>query len=74
MSEHSQHVRLALIGAGRMGVTHIGALADATGVTLTAVVDPSEAARARAHDIAGGVATFADLDAAIDATAIDARC
>ena len=72
MSEHSQHVRLALIGAGRMGVTHIGAIADATGVTLTAVVDPSEAARARAHDIAGGVATFADLDAAIATAAIDA--
>jgi len=72
MSGHSQHVRLALIGAGRMGVTHIAAIGDAAGVTLTAVVDPAEPARARAHEIAGGVATFADLDAAIDAGAIDA--
>ena len=72
MSGPSQHVRLALVGAGRMGVTHIAAIGDAAGVTLTAVVDPSEAARARANDIASGVATFADLDAAIDAGAIDA--
>jgi myo-inositol 2-dehydrogenase/D-chiro-inositol 1-dehydrogenase len=72
MSGPSQHVRLALVGAGRMGATHIEAIGDAAGVTLTAVIDPSEAARARANDIAGGVATFIDLDAAIDAGPIDA--
>jgi len=72
MSAPSQHVRLALVGAGRMGVTHIEAIGGATGVTLSAVVDPSEAARARASDLAGGVASFADLDAAIDAGALDA--
>jgi myo-inositol 2-dehydrogenase/D-chiro-inositol 1-dehydrogenase len=72
MSEHSPHVRLALIGAGRMGLTHIDAIAEATSVALTAVIDPSESARVRAHEHGRGVATFGDLDAALAAGAIDA--
>jgi myo-inositol 2-dehydrogenase/D-chiro-inositol 1-dehydrogenase len=72
MSEHSQQARLALIGAGRMGITHIEAIAGAASVALTAVIDPSEPARARAQDVGRGVATFADLDAALAAGPIDA--
>jgi myo-inositol 2-dehydrogenase / D-chiro-inositol 1-dehydrogenase len=72
MSDDSQQPRLALIGAGRMGVTHIEALAGSTAVALAAVIDPSEAARARAHVVGRGVATFPDLDAALAAGPIDA--
>jgi myo-inositol 2-dehydrogenase/D-chiro-inositol 1-dehydrogenase len=38
--------RLGLIGAGRMGQTHLRALVGSTRVTVTAVVEPVEAARA----------------------------
>lgn len=72
MSDHGQQTRLALIGAGRMGVTHIEAIAGSAEVALVAVIDPSETARARARQVAGGVASFPDLEAALAATPIDA--
>src|ERR1700676_1671505 len=72
MSQHRQPAPLALIGAGRMGLTHIEAIVGSASVTLTAVIDPSEPARARAHDAGRGVATFDDLDAALAAGPIDA--
>ena len=72
MSDHGQQTRLALIGAGRMGVTHIEAIAGSAEVAIAAVIDPSEAARARAHEVGGGVATFPDLDTALAGGAIDA--
>jgi myo-inositol 2-dehydrogenase/D-chiro-inositol 1-dehydrogenase len=72
MSDHGQQARLALIGAGRMGVTHIEAISGSAEVALTAVIDPSEAARARAHELGGGVPTFPDLDAALAAGPVDA--
>ena len=72
MADHHQQTRLALIGAGRMGVTHIEAIAGSAELALVAVIDPSENARARAREVAGPVATFPDLEAALAAAPIDA--
>jgi myo-inositol 2-dehydrogenase/D-chiro-inositol 1-dehydrogenase len=41
--------RLALVGAGRMGVTHARALASSRLVEIACVVDPSDAASAQVH-------------------------
>jgi myo-inositol 2-dehydrogenase / D-chiro-inositol 1-dehydrogenase len=51
--------RLGLIGAGRMGRTHLRALAGATRVTVTAVAEPVDTARAAAAT--DGRAVFADV-------------
>jgi len=52
-------VRLAVVGAGLIGLRHIAAISTATGATLSAVIDPNPAAR----DIAAraGVVWFQDL-------------
>jgi len=62
-------VRLAVVGAGRMGRTHLGVLDRCPSVTLTAVVDPVAEARQQA---APGVAGFAQLADVIDAGVADA--
>jgi myo-inositol 2-dehydrogenase/D-chiro-inositol 1-dehydrogenase len=58
---------LLLIGAGRMGLTHLRALAGSDKVRISAVADPSPAARAGAEEIDGAVKTYANL---VDALAI----
>jgi myo-inositol 2-dehydrogenase/D-chiro-inositol 1-dehydrogenase len=65
-------VGLAILGAGRMGVTHMRALAGEPSVRLCAIVDPSEQARSSAVSAAPGIAAFADLDAALAQGGIDA--
>lgn len=61
--------RLGLIGAGRMGRTHLRALAGSTTVAVTAVVEPVAAARAA---IAGtGRTVFEDVAQLLDAGGID---
>jgi myo-inositol 2-dehydrogenase / D-chiro-inositol 1-dehydrogenase len=65
-------VGLAIVGAGRMGVTHLEALRDEPSVRVRAIVDPSEAARARALRAAPGAAAFADLDDALAGGGVDA--
>jgi myo-inositol 2-dehydrogenase / D-chiro-inositol 1-dehydrogenase len=65
-------VGLAIVGAGRMGVTHIEALRDEPSVRVNAIVDPSEAARGNALRAAPGAATFADLDDALAGGGVDA--
>jgi myo-inositol 2-dehydrogenase/D-chiro-inositol 1-dehydrogenase len=65
-------VRLALIGAGRIGRLHGRAIASSERVRLTAVVEPSDAAAAqvatpdvrRASDVAG-LLSHGDFDAAV---------
>ncbi len=52
--------RIAVAGAGYIGQAHMAAARAATGCTLTAVVDPSPAARAVAE--AAGVALYASID------------
>src|SRR5919201_989519 len=50
-------VRLAIVGAGRMGATHLRALAPAPSVRVVAVVDPLPAVRNAARD--AGLRTYA---------------
>jgi myo-inositol 2-dehydrogenase/D-chiro-inositol 1-dehydrogenase len=63
---------LALVGAGRMGITHLRALEGEPSVRVTAIVDPSEQARGRAAAAAPGASGFAGLDAAVAAGGVDA--
>ena len=61
--------RLGLIGAGRMGRTHLRALASSGAVAVTAVAEPVEAARSAVA--ASGRAGFAEVDELLDAGGID---
>jgi myo-inositol 2-dehydrogenase / D-chiro-inositol 1-dehydrogenase len=65
-------IGLAIVGAGRMGVTHMRALADEPSVRLRAIVDPSEQARASAVSASPETQAFAELDAAMGHGGIDA--
>lgn len=67
MSERA--FRLGLIGAGRMGRTHLRALEGSTTVTVTAVVEPVAAARSAMA--ATGRAAFEDVAQLLDAGGID---
>jgi myo-inositol 2-dehydrogenase / D-chiro-inositol 1-dehydrogenase len=59
----SARLRVAVIGAGRMGRTHLAALAGCRRAAAVAIVDPDAAARERAGALAG-FATVDDLLAA----------
>jgi myo-inositol 2-dehydrogenase / D-chiro-inositol 1-dehydrogenase len=61
-----------MVGAGRMGVTHLEALRDEPSVRVSAIVDPSEAARVNAVRSAPGAAAFGDLDDALAGGGVDA--
>jgi myo-inositol 2-dehydrogenase / D-chiro-inositol 1-dehydrogenase len=61
--------RFGLIGAGRMGRTHLRALAGSTTVQVTAVVEPVDAARAALADT--GRAVFEDVAQLLAAGGID---
>ena len=61
--------RLGLVGAGRMGRTHLRALAGSERVAVTAIAEMSAAAREAAA--APGVALHASLAGMLDAGAID---
>jgi myo-inositol 2-dehydrogenase / D-chiro-inositol 1-dehydrogenase len=61
--------RLGLIGAGRMGRTHLRALAGLDTVTIAAIAEPSPAAR---DDVAGtGLPLHASLGEMLDRSALD---
>jgi myo-inositol 2-dehydrogenase/D-chiro-inositol 1-dehydrogenase len=68
----SDPLGVAIVGAGRMGVTHLRALAGEPSVRVTAIVDPSDEARGRAAQAAPGAAAFADLSTAVKAGSVDA--
>ncbi len=61
--------RLGLIGAGRMGRTHLRALADSETVRVVAVAEPSEPARAAVQR--DGIATYSDVAAMLQAGGLD---
>ena len=61
----SDALNIAVVGAGRMGCTHLRALAGAESLRVVAVVDPSTAARSRAESLSPGVRTHADLAGAV---------
>ena len=56
--------RIALIGAGLVGVRHIEAIKKATGVELVAIVDTNESARQIAAD--NGVAFYLSIEAMLE--------
>jgi myo-inositol 2-dehydrogenase / D-chiro-inositol 1-dehydrogenase len=61
--------RLGLVGAGRMGRTHIRALEGSRNVRITAVADPVAVAR---EQLAGsGLVVFSDVDALLAEAAVD---
>ena len=68
----SDALNIAVIGAGRMGCTHLRALAGAESIRVVAVVDPSTAARSRAESLSPGVRTHADLAGAVAAGGVEA--
>lgn len=64
-----EQFRIGLIGAGRMGRTHLRALADSPRVAVTAVAEPF--ARARESLDATAMRVFASIDELLDSGAID---
>jgi len=56
----SEPVRIALVGAGRMGQVHLGALQDSDQIELAGVVEP--VARTRAQLAVQGIPTYASVD------------
>ncbi|HXF38034.1 MAG TPA: Gfo/Idh/MocA family oxidoreductase [Actinomycetota bacterium] len=63
-------MRTALVGLGRMGLLHLRALRRTDALRLTAVVDPSPAARAGAA--AEGVPAFASVEELLGSIRVDA--
>ncbi len=67
--ESRDPIRLLVVGAGRMGRVHLGAI-KASGATTVAVVEPSPESRARLEG--SGVALFRELPAALAEGGFDA--
>src|ERR1700722_8558391 len=60
--------RLAVVGAGRMGRTHIRALSNSDRVRVVAVVEPSNASRAA---LDGDVAAYPDVAGLLHSSNVD---
>jgi myo-inositol 2-dehydrogenase/D-chiro-inositol 1-dehydrogenase len=69
-AEGAGRFRLGLIGAGRMGRTHLTAIADSRLVTVSGIVEPDPATRAAVA--ATGIPAFATLDELLAAGDLDA--
>ncbi|MEZ4365344.1 MAG: Gfo/Idh/MocA family oxidoreductase [Kofleriaceae bacterium] len=65
-------VAVAVIGAGYWGINHVRVLAELPGVALAAVCDLDEAARARAAEVAPGVALVAEVERVLADPAVEA--
>jgi myo-inositol 2-dehydrogenase / D-chiro-inositol 1-dehydrogenase len=63
-------LRFGLVGAGRMGRNHLHALADSTTARVTAIVEPSDAARAALPKVDATI--HRDIDSMLDEHAVDA--
>ena len=63
------HFRLGVVGAGRMGQTHMRALAGSERIRVSAVADPSP--RVRTALEGPGKATFADVDSMLEKGGLD---
>jgi myo-inositol 2-dehydrogenase / D-chiro-inositol 1-dehydrogenase len=59
-------IRLALIGAGRMGRMHLEALVESDTVSVAAIVDPVGPARAAAAEVDPRPGGYAELDEALE--------
>ncbi len=66
----SEPVRIALVGAGRMGRVHLGALKDSAEIELAGVVEP--VARTRAELAVHGIPTYATVDELLERDPPDA--
>ncbi len=60
--------RLGLIGAGRMGRTHLRALAGGESICISAIAEPAETSR---REIGTGYRVYAEAQAMLDARGID---
>src|SRR5690625_4752020 len=66
-------VRVAVLGAGRMGADHIERLTrNISGAEVSAVIDTDEARARSAATLAPGSKVLSSLEAAIEANAMDA--
>lgn len=65
-------LRVAVVGVGPKGLSHLDTLRSFGDVTLAAVCDPSEAARDAAADEYGVAARYASVDDMLDAETLDA--
>ncbi|MGA2124311.1 MAG: Gfo/Idh/MocA family oxidoreductase [Acidimicrobiales bacterium] len=70
MASEKGDFRLGLIGAGRMGQTHLRALADSDDVAIVAVAEPVDALREQASETFG-VRGFSTLEGMLDDGGID---
>ncbi len=70
MASEKSVFRLGLVGAGRMGHTHLRALVDADDVAIVAVAEPVDALRAKASETFG-VRGYSTLDHMLDDGGID---
>jgi predicted dehydrogenase len=68
-------IRIAVVGVGRMGLTHAENLARRVrGVRLVAVTTSDEQRALAARRLAGGVAVYPDLETLLGAEELDAVC
>jgi myo-inositol 2-dehydrogenase / D-chiro-inositol 1-dehydrogenase len=72
MNEHQRTIGVAVLGAGRMGLTHIGTLAGIRSVRVVVVADPDGAAAERGRAIARAERSTTDALAAIGDPAVEA--
>ncbi|MCM3615428.1 Gfo/Idh/MocA family oxidoreductase [Microbacterium enclense] len=69
----SQDLRVGVVGAGLMGADHIARITHrVSGAVVSAVVEPDAQRAASAAEKAPGASTFARIEDAIDAGAVDA--
>ena len=69
----SSNLRIGIVGAGAMGADHIARIAHRiSGAEVSAVIEPDEGRAAAAAEEAPGAATFARIEDAIEAGAVDA--
>lgn len=67
------NLRVAVVGAGRMGSDHVSRLTERTaGATVSAIVEPDEARGKQALELAPGAKLFTRIEDAIEAEALDA--
>jgi predicted dehydrogenase len=68
-------IRIAVVGVGRMGLTHAENLARRVrGARLTAVTTSNEQRASEARACCGDIAVYPELDALLDAGGLDAVC
>lgn len=73
MTTSNAPLRVGVVGAGRMGADHIERLTHRiSGATVGAVIEPDETRAQAAADVAGGAATFARVEDALDSGTLDA--